>query len=107
MMSKFFLLAAALFSLTSQAFIPASSRSRHQLFPLSSTSAATDYDTVKVDLSDGRDYPIYIGAGFSDEEASKLLQSHVKGTKVLLITNDRISPLYLENMRHYFDMAGR
>ena len=28
--------------------------------------------------------------------ASKLLQSHVKGSKVLLITNDRISSLYME-----------
>ena len=35
---------------------------------LSSTTAATDYDIVKVDLADGRDYPIYIGAGFSDDE---------------------------------------
>ena len=34
----------------------------------STTSAATDYDIVNVDLADGRDYPIYIGAGFSDDE---------------------------------------
>jgi hypothetical protein len=38
------------------------------IMSLSSTSAATDYEIVKVDLSEGRDYPIYIGAGFSDEE---------------------------------------
>lgn len=33
-----------------------------------STSTATDYEIVKVDLADGRDYPIYIGAGFSEEQ---------------------------------------
>jgi len=26
------------------------------------------YDIVKVDLDGGRDYPIYIGAGYSDDE---------------------------------------
>ena len=26
------------------------------------------YDVVKVDLEDGRDYPIYIGAGFDQAE---------------------------------------
>lgn len=81
-MSKFFLLTAALLSLTSQAFIPASSRSRHLLFPLSSTSAATDYDTVKVDLSDGRDYPIYIGAGFSDEEGESIMRNCILSIRI-------------------------
>jgi hypothetical protein len=32
------------------------------------SATATDYDIVNVELADGRDYPIYIGAGFSDEE---------------------------------------
>jgi len=35
---------------------------------LHESSTATNYDIVKVDLTGGRDYPIYIGAGFSDEE---------------------------------------
>lgn len=35
---------------------------------LASTAEATDYDIVKVDLADGRDYPIYIGAGYSEDE---------------------------------------
>lgn len=28
------------------------------------------YDIVKVDLEDGRDYPIYIGTGYSDQEGT-------------------------------------
>lgn len=55
-----------------------------------------DYDVVKVDLSDGRDYPIYIGTGYSDEQTTEMLSKHILGTKALLITNDRISPMYLE-----------
>ena len=30
----------------------------------------TDHDVVKVDLEDGRDYPIYIGAGFDEKEGT-------------------------------------
>jgi 3-dehydroquinate synthase len=53
-------------------------------------------DTVQVDLSDGRDYPIYIGTGYNDEQVTELLTSYISGSKALLITNDRISPMYLE-----------
>lgn len=59
-------------------------------------AAATQYDIVNVDLTDGRDYPIYIGSDFTDAEASALLRKHVHGKRVLLITNDRIAPMYLE-----------
>lgn len=52
----------------SHAFVPIVASSRSCLVNFRSSSTATDYDIVKVDLSDGRDYPIYIGAGFSDEE---------------------------------------
>ena len=35
------------------------------------TTVSTDkYDIVKVDLDDGRDYPIYIGTGYDDEEGT-------------------------------------
>lgn len=35
------------------------------------TTISTDkYDIVKVDLDDGRDYPIYIGTGYEDEEGT-------------------------------------
>lgn len=64
--------------------------------PPQQETTATPYDTVKVDLSDGRDYPIYIGSDFTDSEASTLLRKHVHGKRVLLITNDRIAPLYLQ-----------
>lgn len=35
--------------------------------------------------------------------ASELLRSHVSGNKVLLITNDRISPLYLKKYQDILD----
>jgi len=73
---------------------------------LHESSTATNYDIVKVDLTGGRDYPIYIGAGFSDEEASKILKSHIKGQQVLLVTNDRISPMYLERYESILKRGG-
>lgn len=65
-----------------------------------------EYDVVKVDLDDGRDYPIYIGANFDPEEAGELLRSHVKGKRVLLVTNDRIAPMYLEQYEAMFKEGG-
>lgn len=47
-------------------FVPRTSTTNRQSALEASTE--TDYDVVTVDLTDGRDYPIYIGAGFSDEE---------------------------------------
>ena len=63
------------------------------------TTQATQYDIVKVDLENGRDYPIYIGSDFTDAEASALLRKHIHGKRVLLITNEKIAPLYLERYR--------
>lgn len=41
----------------------------HQAVDLGSTTVRTEnYDIVKVDLDDGRDYPIYIGTGYSEKE---------------------------------------
>ena len=34
------------------------------------TESKENYDIVKVDLSDGRDYPIYIGTGYEDKEGA-------------------------------------
>jgi len=65
-----------------------------------------DYDIVKVDLDNGRDYPIYIGANFPDDEASKLLKSHITGNKCLIITNDRIAPMYLEKYESLLKQGG-
>mmetsp|Transcript_20464 Transcript_20464/g.50868 ORF Transcript_20464/g.50868 Transcript_20464/m.50868 type:complete len:447 (-) Transcript_20464:63-1403(-) len=59
--------------------------------------ADDDYDIVTVDLNDGRDYPIYIGASFTDEQVTEMLTSHISGKQALIITNDRIAPMgYLE-----------
>lgn len=54
------------------------------------------FDTVTVDLSNGRDYPIYIGTNFTDDQITDMLTSHITGKKALLVTNDRIAPMYLE-----------
>ncbi|VVB18371.1 unnamed protein product [Arabis nemorensis] len=48
---------------------------------------------VQVDLGN-RSYPIYIGAGLLDQ--SELLQRHVHGKRVLVVTNERVAPLYLD-----------
>ena len=56
-----------------------------------------NYDVVRVDLTDGRDYPIYIGTSYTDEQITEMLTSHIRGKQVLIITNDRIAPMgYLE-----------
>ncbi|KAJ0236608.1 3-dehydroquinate synthase [Hirschfeldia incana] len=52
---------------------------------------------VEVDLGN-RSYPIYIGAGLLDQ--SHLLQRHVHGKKVLVVTNERVAPLYLDKTIH-------
>lgn len=72
-----------------------------------SSSTATEYDIVKVDLSDGRDYPIYIGSGFTDEEAGTMLRKHIKGKRALLITNDRIEGWYLEKYQKIISSTGQ
>ncbi|XP_073125413.1 3-dehydroquinate synthase, chloroplastic [Henckelia pumila] len=48
---------------------------------------------VEVDLGD-RSYPIYIGSGLLDQP--QLLQRHVHGKQVLVVTNNTVAPLYLD-----------
>ncbi|KAK8717616.1 hypothetical protein V6N13_044877 [Hibiscus sabdariffa] len=50
---------------------------------------------VEVDLGN-RSYPIYIGSGLLDQH--ELLQKHVHGKKVLVVTNTTIAPLYLDKV---------
>ncbi|XP_010260480.1 PREDICTED: 3-dehydroquinate synthase, chloroplastic-like isoform X2 [Nelumbo nucifera] len=50
---------------------------------------------VDVDLGD-RSYPIYIGSGLLEEP--DLLQRHVHGKRVLVVTNTTIAPLYLDKV---------
>ncbi|KAK4269821.1 hypothetical protein QN277_022930 [Acacia crassicarpa] len=51
--------------------------------------------TVNVDLGN-RSYPIYIGSGLLDKP--ELLQRHVHGRRVLVVTNNTIAPLYLDKV---------
>jgi len=69
-------------------------------------SSSDSYDVVKVDLADGRDYPIYIGAEFDDAEAGKILRSHVQGNRALIVTNDRLAPLYLDKYEAMMKEGG-
>lgn len=74
MISLFCTVAALLLS-SIHSFTPSSARMpapRTSTTQLASTTETTEYDVVKVDLADGRDYPIYIGAGFSEEEGTEL-----------------------------------
>ncbi|EYU25466.1 hypothetical protein ABFS82_03G039800 [Erythranthe guttata] len=60
--------------------------------PTSSSSSAVP-TTVDVDLGD-RSYPIYIGSGLLNQP--DLLQRHVHGKQVLVVTNSTVAPLYLD-----------
>lgn len=50
---------------------------------------------VEVDLGN-RSYPIYIGSGLLDQP--DLLQRHVHGKRVLVVTNTTVAPLYLDKV---------
>lgn len=65
-----------------------------------------EYDIVTVDLSNGRDYPIYIGADFDEEKAGELLRSHVTGNRALIVTNDRIDSIFLEKYERIMKQDG-
>ena len=56
-------------------------------------------DTLEVALGD-RSYPIYIGAGCLDQ--ADLVQRHVVGQQVMIVSNDTIAPLYLEKAKALF-----
>jgi len=79
---------------------------RQTMTSLSSVSTKTNYDVVKVDLADGRDYPIYIGSKFSEEEAGRILRSHVEGNRAFLITNDLLAPMYLDKYEQLLKEGG-
>ena len=61
----------------------------------SAATAAPACTTVNVELGD-RAYPIYIGDGLLTENAataSQYLQTHVKGSQVLIVTNEILDRL--------------
>jgi 3-dehydroquinate synthase len=49
--------------------------------------------TLQVDLGE-RSYPIYIGTGLLGNAA--LIQSHIRGKQVMVVSNETVAPLYLE-----------
>lgn len=51
--------------------------------------------TLNVALAD-RSYPIYIGKDLLSQQS--LLQQHIKGKEVLVVTNETIAPLYLDRL---------
>ncbi|KAI3451407.1 hypothetical protein Pfo_008072 [Paulownia fortunei] len=59
----------------------------------SSSSSPAVPTIVEVDLGN-RSYPIYIGSGLLNQP--ELLQRHVHGKQVLVVTNTTIAPLYLD-----------
>ncbi|KAK1430393.1 hypothetical protein QVD17_13097 [Tagetes erecta] len=60
--------------------------------------SSDDFPTVvNVDLGD-RSYPIYIGDGLLNQPS--LLQRHIHGHKVLVVTNTTVAPLYLDKVVH-------
>jgi hypothetical protein len=65
-----------------------------------SIAADAAMKTVTVDLGH-RTYPIYIGSGLLAH--TKLLSDHIRGKRVLIVTNETIAPLYLDRC----DPGGR
>jgi len=51
--------------------------------------------TLHVDLGE-RSYPILVGEGLLDQ--GELLQTHIKGRQVAIVTNDTVAPLYLQRL---------
>ncbi len=52
--------------------------------------------TLPLDLGD-RSYPIYIGSGLLNQ--ADLLKKHIAGSRVAIVTNTTVAPLYLAKMR--------
>ncbi len=59
--------------------------------------------TLHVELGE-RGYPIYIGRGLLEDDA--LLAQHVRGSQVVLVSNDTVAPLYLDRVRSALGERG-
>ncbi|MEM9396782.1 MAG: 3-dehydroquinate synthase [Pseudomonadota bacterium] len=57
---------------------------------------------LTVDLGD-RSYPIYIQAGALSD--SDLYRKHLSGSQAIVVTNERVAPLYLEQLKNALDPA--
>jgi len=56
--------------------------------------------TLNVDLGE-RSYPIYIGTGLLGQ--AELITRHIHGHSALIVSNDRVAPLYLETVQQALD----
>ncbi|MGZ5201071.1 MAG: bifunctional shikimate kinase/3-dehydroquinate synthase AroKB [Telluria sp.] len=69
-------------------------------------NAMTEQKCINLDVALGsRSYPIVIGRGVLDD--AELLQRHLKGNTVAIVTNTTIAPLYLERVAGPLRAAGR
>ncbi|WP_432697326.1 3-dehydroquinate synthase [Marinobacterium sp. YM272] len=57
---------------------------------------------LTVDLGD-RSYPIYIGKKLIEQP---LLEKHLKGRQVMIVSNETVAPLYLERLVSQFEAAA-
>lgn len=67
--------------------------------PLSLDVDTASMHTLHVDLGD-RSYPIYIGTGLLGK--AELVTPHVRGSQVLIVSNETVAPLYLEKAQQMF-----
>ncbi len=56
-------------------------------------------NTLEVDLG-SRSYPIHIGSGLLGDP--QWVEPHIRGTQVMIVTNETVAPLYLEKTREAF-----
>lgn len=71
--------------------------------PVTSTPPHTPV-VLRVDLGE-RSYPITIGHGLLSD--SSLLTRHVAGNHAAIVTNDKVGPLYLAQVRKLLENAGK
>ncbi|VFQ99071.1 unnamed protein product [Cuscuta campestris] len=62
--------------------------------PSKASSSSSVPTVVEVDVGGDRSYPIYIGSGLFDQP--ELLQRHIHGKRVLIVTNTTVASLYLD-----------
>ena len=58
---------------------------------------------VNVSLGD-RSYPIYIGEALLNN--SEIIAQHVRGSQILVVTNETIAPLYLDRCSFYNSLSS-
>jgi 3-dehydroquinate synthase len=61
-------------------------------------------ESLKVELGE-RSYPIHIGAGLLDR--GDLIQPHLRGNQVCIVTNETVAPLYLVQLQAILKLLDR